>query len=187
MKRHGFTLIELLVVVAIIGILVAIVIPNFINAQIRAKVTRSKADIKSVVNGLMMYEVDHNALPPLPMGSGTTVLLRPRHLTLLNHLTTPVSYINAGGVRSPFSDFHGYWYYGPEYFMQTTGDGSGQYRTFYWNDPDKPETAEWMVSSLGPNTREFGYETTSSKEVIFYDYDITNGLNSRGIIQQHGK
>lgn len=50
-KNTGFTLIELLIVVAIIAILAAIAVPNFLEAQMRAKVSRTKADMRSMVTG----------------------------------------------------------------------------------------------------------------------------------------
>ena len=61
--NRAFTLIELLIVVAIIAILAAIAVPNFLEAQVRAKVSRVRADMRTVVTAVETYRVDHNAYP----------------------------------------------------------------------------------------------------------------------------
>jgi len=59
-ELRGFTLIELLIVIAIILILVAIAVPNFMGARIRAQVTRVKADMKTIANALEMYRAQNH-------------------------------------------------------------------------------------------------------------------------------
>jgi type II secretion system protein G len=80
-NRKGFTLIELLIVVAIIGIIVAIAIPNLLNAIQRAKQKRTMGDMRTIGTAAEAYAVDNNRYPAaagytLPTGlsypTGTT-------------------------------------------------------------------------------------------------------------------
>ena len=60
---YGFTLIELLIVVAIIVILAAIAIPNFLVAQTRSKVSRVKSDLRALATAIESFRVDNAAYP----------------------------------------------------------------------------------------------------------------------------
>src|SRR5512141_910661 len=62
-NKKGFTLIELLIVVAIIGIIVAIAIPNLLNAIQRAKQKRTMGDMRSAGTAAEAYAVDFNHYP----------------------------------------------------------------------------------------------------------------------------
>ncbi|MCP4583434.1 MAG: prepilin-type N-terminal cleavage/methylation domain-containing protein [candidate division Zixibacteria bacterium] len=93
--RNGFTLIELLIVVAIIGILAAIAVPNFLNAQIRAKVARVQGELRAISVALDSYQIDNNEFP-WPKRGGNTI-------TVVHELTTPVSYLTSVNFDDPFA------------------------------------------------------------------------------------
>ena len=59
MKKSGFTLVEILIVVIILGILAAIVIPQFTSASESAKESNLKSDLLTLRNQLELYRVQH--------------------------------------------------------------------------------------------------------------------------------
>ena len=103
MKR-GFTLIELLIVIAIIAILALIAVPNFLEAQVRAKVSRAMADMRSVAVAMEAYTVDWGR-SPIGMNEGINKnmwVTRTRHWAF-GAFTTPVAYITSMPL-DPFGD-----------------------------------------------------------------------------------
>lgn len=62
--KSGFTLVEILIVVVILGILAAIVIPQFTDASTSAKESALKTDLQTMRSAIELYKIQHtDALP----------------------------------------------------------------------------------------------------------------------------
>ena len=69
-EDRGFTLIELLVVVVIIGILIAIAIPLYLNYQKGAKDKSAQSDLRAAVSSLQQCFTDNNNFYPAAVNQG---------------------------------------------------------------------------------------------------------------------
>lgn len=104
MDKRGFTLIELLIVVAIIAILAAIAVPNFLEAQTRAKVSRAKSDLRTLATALEAYRVDGNNYPYVSDDAAGEWIMpagAPKGRPNPGGLTSPIAYITSA-LYDPF-------------------------------------------------------------------------------------
>jgi general secretion pathway protein G len=75
MKHHkgGFTLVEILIVVIILGILAAIVIPQFTNASTSSRNSSVQSTLQTIRSQIELYKIQHNDVPPVATGLWTSL------------------------------------------------------------------------------------------------------------------
>ena len=201
----AFTLIELLIVVAIIAILAAIAVPNFLEAQTRAKVSRVKADMRSMATGLETYVLDNNTYVYQNKLSRAVRMLNVNTETL-ERLTTPIAYLN--GITSFKSPLRSKGYYNGRtlqnqhqyppaqeelsqiywYNARNEGNSRGDGAAIWGRGDPKPKW--YFIQSAGPQG--YAYATNAALSAMTDDsdayketslsviYDSTNGTVSSG-------
>lgn len=202
--KKGFTLIELLIVVAIIAILAAIAVPNFLEAQTRAKVARVVSDMRTLNTGIETYRIDTNRYPQHGIfnrnaAGGLMPRLYSRNVLDPIVLTTPIAYINSESVT--LDTFQAKQYNGSatkqNYDVWVLG------RFVYVGYDDTPATRGslgaqryglYRFSSAGPDQAIYntmvpaeGTVQTRTAAGKMLPYDATNGTVSAGDIVRTGK
>ena len=200
-KKKGFTLIELLIVVAIIAILAAIAVPNFLEAQTRAKVSRCLADMRTIRTGLEAYYVDNNKYPETDQALSGFALGKKSIL----RLTSPIAYLTSlpsssfkekygtASLADPkiASTYNGYLYVRRWLALPDQTDPNySQDRVAYllMGASLSPATAaignsgEYIMKSVGPDNIDDRDSTAPGFGSNARLYDPTNGTVSRGDI-----
>ncbi len=174
--HKGFTLIELLIVVAIIAILAAIAVPNFLEAQTRSKVSRVKNDHRTLATALEAYFVDNNRYPPdqdnNPLNTNENGFYK---------LTTPVAYMTTF-ASDPFSD---------QTFNSANSSRVAAFYVMASGSNNNPLTSivkqAYTLISLGPDRTDSSNGQDSFPANTNYNvYDPTNGSVSDGDIYRYG-
>ena len=196
MEKRGFTLIELLIVVAIIAILAAIAVPNFLEAQTRSKTSRALSDMRSIAVAVECYTVDYNR-PVLDRFDWQNLTgSQPQHWDwVLVPLTTPVAYMTSI-PEDPYTRMQEVRIGGKHtWYLTVTGYGAETYSGH--NSPTDPAamfygprgTYRWMLDCCGPDLYwEWDRGNDGSPlwagDVLYYD--ATNGTKSQGDIYYYG-
>jgi len=174
-RGRGFTLIVLLIVIAIILILIVIALPNFLEAQIRARITKAKGEIRSLAIAMESYYLDWNYYPAEHERDEIGRIQRG-----LQWLTSPNAYI-ASLPEDPFSEFSA----DSRITTSVTYESGGVEEAM---NPCRACMATWVIMSNGPDAQQHIWAANphydSGRDIR--NYSPTNGTKSRGSIYKWG-
>lgn len=160
------------VLVPVIGIMIAIAVPNFLAADVQSKTNRTRTGLRVLAVALEAYRADHGAYPPSTT-VGSESVMSPTAPILGNFssfraapitITTPVAYATSYGT-DPFSPYESV-----TYFYTT----DGTWFLLWGTGPDR----DYDISPAIPPFN----SSNVPVEIVNWTYDPTNGFVSDGDI-----
>jgi len=184
-RNTGFTLIELLIVIPIILILIAIALPNFLDARIRAQVTKALADGRSIMTAFYSCQNDWRRFPldsherwDAGISTGSWALYSNKLPSPGTVLTTPTAYIHS----IPFDPFVTQYEIGTS-VPDDTGEGQllsmyylGEWSVDHYRPPGHHRSKAFLYS-VGPS---LAYSWGPEANCYMVHYSATNGTKSGG-------
>lgn len=207
-RGKGFTLIELLIVIAIILILIGIALPNFLEAQLRAKVTSTRGCLQAYRVAEESYHTDFKMYVPDVDGSenirGTKLRYSDRYgvgarincgeseVCSFRMMTTPIPYMKSPCYEIFYQVDRQVTSKNKNYFEYAThaAQGAGPQPPIDTYEIGLRYGIQYVMVSVGPD-RQYNFDyTTNAWQYIgsrrYYGpspaYNPTNGTNSRGDI-----
>ncbi len=101
-RNKGFTLVEILIVVIILGILAAIVIPQFTEASNDARESALVSDLQTLRGQVELYKIQHLDVFPGDDGMGTDTVVAADFVADLTSKTDQDGTTNASGAYGPY-------------------------------------------------------------------------------------
>ncbi|MCX7015437.1 MAG: type II secretion system protein [Candidatus Sumerlaeota bacterium] len=189
-RSRAVALIEILALAAVIGVLAAVAIPNFLEAQARSDISRVRADMRVLGAAVEAYRLDwvvppygeyvYSGCPGWHLSKGV-----PRYsLSALRRLTTPTAYVQSiprdafgGGLKWKASPYTNHYY--P--YNSVTCAYSPQFATL------SAKGYAWHIASYGPSGKSLSTQSALAGLTSSAVYDPTNGTLSLGLLIRTNK
>lgn len=185
----GFSAIELLLVAGIISLLVAVAVPNFLDAKVRTEVAEVQTTLDRTNSAIIVYRTDYNRLPEKSTYSSGPALQRLVNANYPQFDTIPLDRFKTGLDNELLGPLYedNYITYDNLNNPQSAATYGKLFRRDRYDSFTPGSNNQWIVKSIGPDRTDFldeglGRGTFQQNLAGLTIYNPSNGVFSLGEI-----